>query len=97
MRVIAKKTLRDFWSLYPEGKVSLQEWYAEAESAKWDSPSFIKLRYRSASFLKGNRVVFNICGNKFRLVAKVNYAYGVVYIRFIGTHNDYDRINAATI
>lgn len=97
MRVIAKKVLRDFWDVYPESKLPLQEWYAEAEASKWDNPSCIKLRYRSASFLKGNRVVFNICGNKFRLIVKINYAYGVVYIRFIGTHNDYDRINAEIV
>ncbi len=97
MRVIAKKALRDFWDFYPESKVSLQEWYAEAETSKWDNPNCIKLRYHSASFLKDNRVVFNICGNKFRLIVKINYAYGVVYIRFIGTHSDYNRINAEII
>jgi mRNA interferase HigB len=97
MRVIAKKILRNFWTRYPKSKVSLQEWYAETEAAKWDTTNCIKLRYRSASFLKDNRVVFNIGGNKFRLIVKINYAYGVVYIRFIGTHNDYDLVNAEII
>ncbi len=97
MRVVAKKKLRDFWEVYPESKISLQDWYAEAEGAIWKTPKCIKTRYHSASFLKDNRVVFNIGGNKFRLIVKINYTYGVVYLRFIGTHNEYNRINAETI
>ncbi len=97
MRVIAKKILKDFYLSYPESKIQLQERYAEEELAEWHNPSDIKVRYNSASFLRDNRVVFNVCGNKFRLIVKINYAYGVVYIRFIGTHSAYDRINAETI
>lgn len=97
MRIIAKKKLKDFWDKHPESKITLQDWYAEAEIARWNTPQCIKNRYRTASFLTGNRVVFNIGGNKFRLIVKVNYAYRIIYLRFIGTHSDYDHINPETI
>ncbi|MGI9090459.1 MAG: type II toxin-antitoxin system HigB family toxin [Gemmatimonadaceae bacterium] len=100
MRVIALRTLREFWRSHPRGReaeAALRAWYAEAELADWSAPADIKAQYRSASILKENRVVFNIAGNKFRLIVRINYPYRVVYVRFIGTHEEYDKIEATTI
>jgi mRNA interferase HigB len=97
MRVLSKKTLREFWGRFPDAEDSLKAWFAEAEKATWSAPGEIKAKYRSASFLKDNRVVFNICGNKYRLVTKVSYKNGIVLIRFVGTHKEYDAINAEEV
>ena len=97
MRVISKRSLREFWARYPDAEQSLLAWHAEAEAAAWASPADIKAQYRSASILKDSRVVFNICGNKYRLVVKISYKNGVVLIRFVGTHKEYDAINAEVI
>ena len=97
MRVIARSTLRTFWERHPDAEQPLRAWYSEAEKADWQTPGVIKHAYRSASIVGGNRVVFNICGNKYRLVVKVLYAFGVAYIRFIGKHSDYDKIDVETI
>ena len=97
MRVITKGTLRSFWAEHCDAEEALKAWYAEAEKAIWKNPAQVKAKYGSASILGNNRVVFNICGNKYRLVVKCNYAYGTVYIRFIGSHKAYDKINAETI
>jgi mRNA interferase HigB len=97
MRVIAKRPLREFWKLHPDAEGPLIAWHAEAEEAKWRTPADVKAHYRSASILPGGRVVFNIGGNKYRLVVKINYAYQIMYIRFIGTHKAYDQINAGEV
>ena len=97
MRIIARKTLRDFWEKHPDAEQPLKVWYAEASHSAWVHPTDIKARYPAASFLAGNRVVFNIKGNKYRLIAHVRYDLGRVYIRFIGTHPEYDKVNAATV
>ena len=97
MRVIAKKILRDFWEKHAETEDPLKTWYKEAGKAKWRSPTDIKNDYPKASILKAGRVVFNICGNRYRLVAHINYIRQWVFIRFIGTHNDYDKIDAEKI
>jgi mRNA interferase HigB len=97
VRVIAKKTLREFWIKHNNCEESLKSWHKETEEASWKSPQDIKKDYPSASILQDNRVVFNIKGNTYRLVVKVNYDFGLVWIRFIGTHAQYDRINASTI
>ncbi len=97
MRVIAKSALRKFWAKHPDAEQPLRAWHAEAKSAAWKSPADIKNKYRSASILHGRRVVFNIGGNKYRLIVKINYSYQIVYIRFLGTHREYDRIDAETI
>lgn len=101
MRVIALKTLRLFWERHPDAQQALQAWYRDAKRATWITPADIRNVYRNASFVGNNRgnnrVVFNIRGNQYRLVVAINYAYGIVYIRFIGSHQDYDRIDAATI
>jgi mRNA interferase HigB len=97
MRVISRRPLTDLAKRYPEAKVELDAWFHEAEAADWANPAQIKAKYGSASILKGSRVVFNICGNKYRLVVKINYPYAIVYVRFAGTHREYDRVNAEEI
>ena len=97
MRVIAKKILRDFWINYPDAEQQLKSWYQEADNAVWKTPDHIKKVYPSASILPGNRVVFNVKGNHYRLIVKINYYYQVVWIRFIGTHAQYDKIDATNI
>lgn len=97
MRVLSRKILREFWEKHPDARQSLQAWYADVKHADWKKPSDIKSIYRNASFLSNNRVVFNIKGNIYRLIVVVQYNYGMVYIRFVGTHQEYDRINAETI
>ncbi len=82
---------------HPEAQEELDAWFHEAMMVRWSNPAEVKLKYGSASILKGSRVVFNICGNKYRLVVKINYPYGVVYVRFAGTHQEYDRIDANEI
>ena len=97
MRVIKKRTLQEFWERTPDAKQALLAWYAEAQNAAWRTPAEIKAQYGNASIVAGNRVVFSICGNKYRLVVKVHCNTGVMYIRFIGTHADYDRIDVTTV
>jgi mRNA interferase HigB len=97
LRVIAKKTLRIFWVKHPDSEQQLKAWYQEADSAAWKSPKDIKRNYPSASILGNNRVVFNIKGNTYRLIVRINYDYQMVWIRFIGTHAQYDRVDAETI
>ena len=97
MRIIALGTLRSFWRRHPDAEVPLRAWYALASRADWKRPADIKDAYRNASFVANNRVVFNIKGNDYRLVVAVHYNRGLVFIRFIGTHRDYDAIDAATI
>lgn len=97
MRIIARKTLRDFWEQYPDSEQQLKTWYAEAKDAAWQTPADVKAKYAAASILEGGRVVFNICGNKYRLVVKVNFPYQVIYVRFVGTHKQYDAIDAEAI
>ena len=97
MRVIAKRTLRSFWNKHKDCEQQLKSWYKEAEDAHWRVSGDIKIDYPSASFLKDNRVVFNIKGNKYRLIVKINYSYKIVWIRFIGTHAQYDKIDANNI
>ena len=97
MRIISRKKLRAFWQQHPDVRQPLQAWYADVKQADWKTPADIKNVYRNASFVANNRVVFNIKGNKYRLVVAVRYEYGLVYIRFIDTHQEYDRIDATTI
>ena len=97
MRVIAKRTLREFWEKHPDCEHQLKAWCSEAEQANWKNPNEIKREYPSASILEDNRIVFNIKGNHYRLIVKLNYKFSVVWIRFIGTHAEYDRIDARKI
>ncbi len=97
MRVIAKKTLREFWARYPDAEEALKSWYHDAKQADWKHPNDIREVYATASILANNRAVFNIRGNRYRLIVAINYAMGIVYIRFIGTHQEYDSVDASTI
>lgn len=97
MRVIAKKILREFWEKHADTEEQLKTWYKEASKANWKGPVDIKAEYASASILKNGRVVFNICGNKYRLIVDINYVRQWMFIRFIGTHNDYDKVDADKI
>jgi mRNA interferase HigB len=97
LRVIAKKILRDFWEIHADCEQQLTSWYQETGKSTWKSPGDIKLEYPNASILPGNRVVFNIKGNNYRLIVKINYDYQMVWIRFVGTHAEYDKINAEII
>lgn len=97
MRIISRRLLREFWAKYPDSTIALQTWFHDVQRATWNSPADIKAVYQNASFLANNRVVFNIKGNHYRLVVVVVFRHGVVYIRFIGTHEEYDRIDAATV
>ena len=97
MRIISRKTLREFWEKHPDAAQPLQAWYHDVKHANWSSPADIKAVYRNASFVAQNRVVFNIKGNKYRLVVAVQYDFGIVFIRFVGTHKYYDTIDAGSI
>ena len=97
MRVIAVRTLREYWEHHSDAEEPLRAWYADATRATWQTPADIKALHRKASVIAGNRIVFNIKGNDYRLVVHINYPAGMVYIRFIGTHAQYDRIDAKTI
>ena len=99
MRVISVKKLRDFWTK-PAGRDSdqaLRAWYAEAKKGDWSDPHGIKCVYGTASAIGNERIVFNICGNKYRLVVAVKYEFKIFYIRFIGTHRQYDEIDVKEI
>ncbi len=100
MRIIAKRTLRLFWERerrFADAKRALEDWHAQVSRADWATPADVKAQYAEASILKGSRVVFNICGHKYRLIVQINYPYRVVYLRFVGTHAEYDQIDAETI
>jgi mRNA interferase HigB len=97
MRILSRKLLREFWGRHPDAQQPLQAWYADAKQALWKSPADSRGVYRNASFIANNRVVFNIKGNKYRVIVAIQYTYGIVYIRFVGTHREYERIDATTI
>lgn len=97
MRIIALGTLKEFWKKHPDSKEPLKAWYAVSHAADWKTPQEVKKAYGNASILPDGRVVFNIAGNKYRLIAWINYPYRVLYIRFIGTHTEYDKVDAQTI
>ncbi len=98
VRIFSKSTLREFWEGgHAEVKDPLLAWHDVASHASWIAPSDVKQRYPSASFLNDNRVVFNIKGNKYRLIVDIDYARQRLFIRFVGTHAEYDLINANNI
>jgi mRNA interferase HigB len=97
LRVISRKTLVQFWTQHSDAEQPLKAWFKEAEKAQWDSPVELKHYYPTASILNSNRVVFNIKGNKYRLITMINFDYGQVFIRFVGTHAEYDKIDATRI
>lgn len=97
MRIISKGTLVKHGVRVPEAKAELDAWHAEAKAADWATPADVKGKYGNASILKDGRAVFNICGNKYRLVVWINYEFRTIYIRFFGTHKEYDAIDAGTV
>ena len=97
MNVISKRTLVLFYEKYHQVKVPLEVWHADVRRAQWETPEEIKRDYSSASFLRDNRVVFNIKGNDFRLIVHIDYKRKIVRVKFIGTHAEYDKINAEEI
>ena len=99
MRIIAFRTLREFWDKpkYADSETSLRAWYSDVKSAGWRNSNELKHQYKSASIVGEGRIVFNIKGNKYRLVISIDYEFQVIFIRFIGTHNQYNQINAKTI
>lgn len=97
MKVVSVATLRRFWETNPDSEQSLKAWYDEAKAASWQTPADIKARYGNASFVANNRVVFNIKGNSYRLIVAVAYQFQAVYVKFLGTHAEYDKVDAATV
>jgi len=97
VRIISRKALRTFWDDHPDARQALQTWYADVKQAVWKSPADIKRVYRNASVVANNRVIFNIRGNQYRLIVAVQYQFQIVFIRFVGTHQDYDRVDAGTV
>ncbi len=97
MRVISKKALRAFWIHRPDSEGALKTWYTTAKAARWQTPHDVKSDYPSADPVGGNRMVFDICNNRYRLVARILYQFGQVHVRFVGTHAEYDDIDARTI
>ena len=99
MRILSRSTLRDFWEQaeYQDAEQPLKAWFAEAKAAEWGTPQDVKDQYGNASIVANNRVVFNIHGNKYRLVLAIRYDVKICFIKFIGTHKQYDRIDVATI
>lgn len=96
-RIFAKSTLREFWELHPDAEQYLKTWFDTAMNSLWKSPNEVKKTYANASILKEGRIVFNIKGNTYRLVTKINFEKQWIFIRFIGTHEEYDRIDTNTI
>jgi mRNA interferase HigB len=97
MRIITRTRLREFWERQPDSEESLKSWYAVAEHAQWKTPEEVKEVFRTADVLKNGRVVFNIRDNRFRLVVKFHYNRGMAYIRFVGTHREYDAIDSNNV
>ena len=97
MRIIALRTLKQFWKKHPDAAHPMRQWYDDARRADWKTPHELKTSYATASIVSSDRVVFNIKGNSYRLVVRINYHYRVIYIRFVGTHAEYDQINAKKV
>lgn len=96
-RIVAKRTLKEFWEEYPDSEQYLKTWYDTTRKADWQSANDIKSTYASANILKDGRVVFNVKGNSYRLIVRFNFEKQWAFIRFIGTHSEYDKVNANTI
>jgi len=97
MRIVAVSTLRAYWLKRPDAERALRAWMAEVQAAQWTSPADVKAQFRNASILPSRRVVFNIKGNDHRLVVAIAYVFGAVYVKFVGTHAEYDAISAQTV
>jgi mRNA interferase HigB len=97
MRIIAKKTIREFWEAYPDSEQSLKSWYQEVSRAEWKNPHQVKQHFSTVSILGERRAVFNICGNRYRLIVEIDYTKSWVFVRFIGTHKTYNKVDATSI
>ena len=97
MHIISQKTLREFWQRHRNAEAALDGWYRAVQRARWTTPADVRSQYADASILRNNRVIFNIKGNAYRLVVEIDYDNEAVYIRFVGTHAQYDRINALEV
>jgi len=97
LRIIAKRTLKEFWENHPDAEEALKAWYDEAIKANWKTFNEIKAEYRTASILGNDRVVFNIKGNHYRLIILILFAKSKIFIRFVGTHAEYDRVDSKNI
>lgn len=97
MRIIAKRTLKDFWESNPASENSLLEWYDIVIGAVWNTPNDVKSTFGNASIIDKNRVIFNIKGNDYRLITHVDYTFGIVFVLWIGNHADYDKIDAKKV
>jgi mRNA interferase HigB len=97
MRIVAIRTLRDFWLSHPDAEQVLKAWIQEAAAADWRSPHDIKAQFRNASVLRNRRIVFNIKGNDYRLIVACAFRFGALYVKFVGTHAQYDAIDAETV
>jgi mRNA interferase HigB len=97
MQIIAKRTLRLFWEKHPQAETPLRLWHAQVNQASWTGPADIKAMFRSVDFVADNRAIFNIGGNKYRLIVHVSYTYQRVLVKFVGTHDEYDDINPEVV
>ncbi len=97
MQIVAKKTIVAFWAVHPRAQSPLETWHVTVKKAAWTGPADVRATYNSADFVGDNRVIFNIGGNNYRLVAHINYQFKTVLIKFIGTHREYDKINPETV
>lgn len=97
MRIIAKKTLVNFYEEYPKVKTQLEAWYAEMSNESFVTPNELKEKYKNASIINNKRIVFNIKGNDYRLIVDIEYKLQIIFIVWGGTHNEYDKIDVATI
>ncbi len=97
MRIIARSRLRDYWAKHSDVESALEAWYQDVSRAAWKTPNDVTRIYPNASIIAGNRIIFNIKGNQYRLIVAVSYTTGIVYIRFVGSHQEYDKVDAATI
>lgn len=97
MRIISRRTLREFWNIYQDSEEPLKAWFQEATHADWANPHDVKAMYGNASVIGDGRIVFNIAGNKYRLIVWFNFPYRIGYIRFVGTHAEYDGIDAENV
>ncbi len=96
MRIIARSRLRDYWAKHSDVESALEAWYQDVNHAAWKTPNDVTRIYPNASIVAGNPIVFNIKGNQYRLIVAVSYTTGIVYIRFVGSHQEYDKVDAAT-
>ncbi len=97
VRVIALRTLREFWARQPQAELPLRGWYQVVDRSAWRSPVDVKATFRHASVINAQRIVFNVGGNKYRVVAHINFRQQILYVRFVGSHAEYDKVNATTI